>query len=278
MSPVEGCWHHIEHTGLSPRDGWSISVPSTSEPRIPQGELHERVKARFREQSASPYPCTASRAAACRQVRPRCSCSPAAAPTTTSAASTDAPSRQRTHPPTRPHRPTRRHRPTRTPRPRATRRRTCRGRRSVQTVCRQPDRARPDGPDRTGRRRTRPTPRSTRRSPPPTRRPSTRSPPSRRTPQPLARRSRSRCLARRLSSSYSDAIAWAGEICDVAESLDVIADDYHFDGIPEELAAGYYIVNFSNEGNEAHEIFAVPDQRRRHRCRSTNCSPCPRRK
>ena len=47
-------------------------------------------------------------------------------------------------------------------------------------------------------------------------------------------------------------------------TLDVHAEEYHFVGLPEELDAGYYIVNFTNDGNEAHELVAAPDQRRRH--------------
>lgn len=54
---------------------------------------------------------------------------------------------------------------------------------------------------------------------------------------------------------YSDAIAWAGESCDDAESIDVVATEYHFEGIPEEATTGYKVINFSNEGQEAHEIF-----------------------
>ena len=54
---------------------------------------------------------------------------------------------------------------------------------------------------------------------------------------------------------YSDAIAWAGENCDV-ETLDVTATEYEYDGIPDELTTGYHVLNFSNEGKEQHEMFA----------------------
>jgi uncharacterized cupredoxin-like copper-binding protein len=54
---------------------------------------------------------------------------------------------------------------------------------------------------------------------------------------------------------YSEAIAWAGENCDV-ETLDVTATEYEYDGIPDELTTGYHVLNFSNEGQEQHEMFA----------------------
>jgi uncharacterized cupredoxin-like copper-binding protein len=54
---------------------------------------------------------------------------------------------------------------------------------------------------------------------------------------------------------YSDAIAWAGENCDV-ETLDVTATEYKYDGIPDELKTGYHVLNFSNKGQEQHEMFA----------------------
>lgn len=38
------------------------------------------------------------------------------------------------------------------------------------------------------------------------------------------------------------------------ETLEVTAMDYEFDGIPAELSAGTYGVDFSNEGNEFHEM------------------------
>ncbi|TFH13870.1 MAG: hypothetical protein E4H05_10285 [Acidimicrobiales bacterium] len=54
---------------------------------------------------------------------------------------------------------------------------------------------------------------------------------------------------------YADAIAWAGENCDV-ETLDVTATEYQYSGIPDELSTGYHVLNFSNEGQEQHEMFA----------------------
>ena len=54
---------------------------------------------------------------------------------------------------------------------------------------------------------------------------------------------------------YADTIAWAGDNCDV-ETLDVSATDYEYDGVPDELSTGYHVVDFSNEGQEQHEMFA----------------------
>ncbi len=54
---------------------------------------------------------------------------------------------------------------------------------------------------------------------------------------------------------YSDAIAWTGENCDV-ETLDVTATDYEYEGIPDELPVGYTVTNFTNDGQEQHEMFA----------------------
>ena len=54
---------------------------------------------------------------------------------------------------------------------------------------------------------------------------------------------------------YSDAIAWAGKNCDV-ETLDVTATEYEYDGIPDELTTGYHVIDFSNTGQEQHEMFA----------------------
>jgi len=56
-------------------------------------------------------------------------------------------------------------------------------------------------------------------------------------------------------SLYSDAITWAGESCDV-ETFDVTGVDYGFEGVPATLSTGYHIVNFTNTGNENHEMFA----------------------
>jgi hypothetical protein len=54
---------------------------------------------------------------------------------------------------------------------------------------------------------------------------------------------------------YGDTIAWAGENCDV-ETLDVTAVDYGYDGIPDTLSTGYHVLEFSNEGQEQHEMVA----------------------
>jgi len=56
-------------------------------------------------------------------------------------------------------------------------------------------------------------------------------------------------------SLYSDAITWAGESCDV-ETFDVTAVDYGYEGVPATLSTGYHIVNFTNTGDENHEMFA----------------------
>jgi uncharacterized cupredoxin-like copper-binding protein len=57
-------------------------------------------------------------------------------------------------------------------------------------------------------------------------------------------------------SLYEDTITWAGENCDVA-TVDVSAVDYGFEGLPDELSTGYTVVNFTNTGNEMHEMFAL---------------------
>ena len=54
---------------------------------------------------------------------------------------------------------------------------------------------------------------------------------------------------------YSESIAWVGDNCDV-ETIDVTATDYEYDGIPTELPVGYTVTNFTNEGQEQHEMFA----------------------
>ncbi len=53
---------------------------------------------------------------------------------------------------------------------------------------------------------------------------------------------------------YGDAIAWTGDNCDV-ETVDVTAKDYKYEGVPTALKTGYHVVNFSNKGTEAHEMF-----------------------
>jgi len=54
---------------------------------------------------------------------------------------------------------------------------------------------------------------------------------------------------------YGAAIAWAGKSCDV-DKIDVTAKDYKYEGIPDKMSTGYHVVNFSNEGQEQHEMFA----------------------
>ena len=54
---------------------------------------------------------------------------------------------------------------------------------------------------------------------------------------------------------YSKTIAWAGENCG-GETLEVTATEYQYDGIPDELPTGYHVLNFSNKGQEQHEMFA----------------------
>jgi hypothetical protein len=55
--------------------------------------------------------------------------------------------------------------------------------------------------------------------------------------------------------AYSDSLGWVSENCDI-ETIDVTAQDYRFEGIPESLEAGDYIVRFDNQGSEFHEVFA----------------------
>ncbi len=55
---------------------------------------------------------------------------------------------------------------------------------------------------------------------------------------------------------YSATIAWAGDHCAV-EELGVTAVDYDFDGAPDDLSTGYHVVEFSNDGQEQHEMFAL---------------------
>jgi uncharacterized cupredoxin-like copper-binding protein len=54
---------------------------------------------------------------------------------------------------------------------------------------------------------------------------------------------------------YGKTIAWAGDNCDV-ETLDVTAVDYRFEGVPDELSTGYHVIDFTNGGQENHEMFA----------------------
>ena len=55
---------------------------------------------------------------------------------------------------------------------------------------------------------------------------------------------------------YDETIGWAGENCDVT-TYDVTAVDYGFEGLPEELSSGYTVVEFTNGGQEMHEMFAL---------------------
>jgi len=55
---------------------------------------------------------------------------------------------------------------------------------------------------------------------------------------------------------YSEALAWIGDNCDV-NTLDVRAEDFAFTGLPDDMDAGYNIVNFTNDGAEEHELVAV---------------------
>ena len=57
--------------------------------------------------------------------------------------------------------------------------------------------------------------------------------------------------------AYSSAIGWAADSCPGVEVIDVTATEYHYDGVPEALETGYKVINFSNEGTEAHEMFTV---------------------
>ncbi len=54
---------------------------------------------------------------------------------------------------------------------------------------------------------------------------------------------------------YGDVLVWASESCDL-ETFDVTATEYHFDGLPDDLPTGYHIVNFTNNGQEMHELGA----------------------
>jgi hypothetical protein len=55
---------------------------------------------------------------------------------------------------------------------------------------------------------------------------------------------------------YNESLVWIGDNCEV-ETLDVTAVDYEFSGLPDEMDAGYNIVNFTNDGQEEHELVAV---------------------
>lgn len=54
---------------------------------------------------------------------------------------------------------------------------------------------------------------------------------------------------------YVDQLGWTTDHCGVP-TIDVSAKEYQYDGVPDTLRAGYTVVNFSNVGNESHEMFA----------------------
>ena len=54
---------------------------------------------------------------------------------------------------------------------------------------------------------------------------------------------------------YGKTITWVGDNCDV-DKIDVTAVDYRFEGVPDELSTGYHVVDFTNGGQENHEMFA----------------------
>lgn len=58
----------------------------------------------------------------------------------------------------------------------------------------------------------------------------------------------------RTNELYRKAITWTGDNCDV-ETIDVTAKDYKYEGVSASLKAGYHVINFANEGTEAHEMF-----------------------
>lgn len=57
-------------------------------------------------------------------------------------------------------------------------------------------------------------------------------------------------------SALGEMYSWVGDNCDV-ETLDVTAKDYEFDGVPDEVATGYTVVSFENQGEEQHEMAVV---------------------
>lgn len=54
---------------------------------------------------------------------------------------------------------------------------------------------------------------------------------------------------------YVGVLGWATDHCDIP-TIDVSAKEYEYDGVPDTLSTGYTVVNFSNDGNESHEMFA----------------------
>ena len=54
--------------------------------------------------------------------------------------------------------------------------------------------------------------------------------------------------------AYTDVIGYMKANCGYAE-LDVVASEYHFDGLPSELPAGPTIITLDNVGEQVHEIY-----------------------
>lgn len=58
------------------------------------------------------------------------------------------------------------------------------------------------------------------------------------------------------TSNEEEVDQWVVENCGF-ESIDVAAVEYAFEGVPETIPAGYTTFNFSNEGEEVHEMLMV---------------------
>lgn len=54
-------------------------------------------------------------------------------------------------------------------------------------------------------------------------------------------------------AAYAEVESWVSEQCDVA-TLEVTGEDYSFEGLAEEVAAGPTVIHFDNVGDELHEI------------------------
>lgn len=62
------------------------------------------------------------------------------------------------------------------------------------------------------------------------------------------------------SPDFGESFATAGQAANeecADESLDIVAVDYGYEGIPEEISAGQVGVDFSNEGAELHELLIL---------------------
>src|SRR5690606_30147136 len=57
-------------------------------------------------------------------------------------------------------------------------------------------------------------------------------------------------------AAYGEVAAWMTDNCDYG-TLDVVGEDYAFEGIPETVPAGPTVVTFENTGTEMHEIALV---------------------